>query len=390
MTTNNMMRNNTHIVVDTYVQYLPKGKHIACGDLITVLNDEYHTTVIHVDGKGSGIKANINAHLVTSRIKTLLGEKLSLQAVHQRITRTMVESIAQDLPFSAFQMIRIFRDGKVRVMGFEMPPPLIYSQGHCYPLVGKDHHHRHLSSLEATFLLKPDEYIVSLSDGIAQAGLGITFQNGWGINQIASYLEYKLKAKVPAPEQFSLLISKAMELWGGENKDDCSLIAMKAKLANVINIFTGPPSNKAKDFRFLKALDQCVGEKIVCGGTTAKMVSRHKKVPLHLEEEVNLFGLPRYHMDGIDLVTEGSITLNMVNNLLENPRNEQLELTPAVRLYEKMLEADIIHFHVGLAQNTSLNHVEFKQLDIHSRKVIIPNLVQKLEKTGKIVTVTWY
>ena len=72
---------------------------------------------------------------------------------------------------------------------------------------------------------------------------------------------------------------------------------------------------------------------------------------------------PKYQIEGFELVTEGVITLNQANNILEEDYRELKDIdeeSSAQVLCKEMLEADIIRIFLGGAQNSANDSMQFK------------------------------
>ena len=92
---------------------------------------------------------------------------------------------------------------------------------------------------------------------------------------------------------------------------------MQITEAQVVHLMTGPPQNPADDARIVEALMSGHAYRIVCGGTSATIVSRELKRPLRPTLDFSDPEIPPVALlDGVDLVTEGVLTLNRAVALL--------------------------------------------------------------------------
>lgn len=92
-----------------------------------------------------------------------------------------------------------------------------------------------------------------------------------------------------------------------------------------MNILTGPPQNKADDARMVQDFMKQEGIKIVSGGITSQIVARELGTRLItsvgvLDPEIP----PTAKIEGIDLVTEGVLTLNKAIDLLEQYQQDEV------------------------------------------------------------------
>jgi hypothetical protein len=131
------------------------------------------------------------------------------------------------------------------------------------------------------------------------------------------------------------------------------------------------------------------GAKVVCGGTTARIVAEHLGKEIRTEDNPNVFLAPaRYFIDGIDLVTEGAITLNQVYNIYDEDPSRYGESSGVTELTSLLKSADRVNLMVGNALNPANRDISFQQKGILTRQSIIPLIVEKLEKSGKLVVVS--
>ena len=152
------------------------------------------------------------------------------------------------------------------------------------------------------------------------------------------------------------------------------------------NLLTGPPQNRRDDSAMLDRFLQLSGLKIVCGGTTAKIVANYLNVPLTMENEpANSMMPPQYGIKGINLTTEGAVTLNHLHNILDEEYANIREYSSATRLRWLLNAVDTVNIIVGSAENTAHTDTLFRQYGLLPRKVLIPLLAEKLRQAGKLV-----
>lgn len=168
---------------------------------------------------------------------------------------------------------------------------------------------------------------------------------------------------------------------------------MELKLANIL---TGPPKNNIRDNEVVNKFLGLNGKKIVCGGTTASIVSR----VLNSEIEVDISSMtkeipPTANIKGIDLVTEGVLTLNKTKEYLstyleskdEKSKRELddtiLGIDGAARLCKLLVkECTHVNFYVGKAINLAHQNPELP-IDISNKIDIVEDLVYILNQLGK-------
>lgn len=118
-------------------------------------------------------------------------------------------------------------------------------------------------------------------------------------------------------------------------------------------ICTGPPGELKKDEALAGAVAGYPGKVVICGGTTAKIVSRILGRDIAVDMERDPAGLPpASRMEGVEMVTEGVLTLEKILSLLEKGK-DGAECAPgtAGRLCGLILDSRRIDFLVGRGLN---------------------------------------
>ncbi|OPX83795.1 MAG: hypothetical protein A4E53_04397 [Pelotomaculum sp. PtaB.Bin104] len=216
---------------------------------------------------------------------------------------------------------------------------------------------------ESTGVLRDGEALVLMTDGITQAGLGRMPGFGWGTEGVNSFFNYNLYREMPLADIAHETLAKASELSGGDHPDDASIAILSCREANVLNLMTGPAANRRNDKNFVAGFMEAEGYKAVCGSTTADVVARILKVPVEVIELSESFSQPPiYRIEGVDLVTEGAVTLNQVYNILDEDPEKYNSNSGVSDLGRVMLKADIIKFFIGNARNPGHVDISFKQM----------------------------
>ena len=134
------------------------------------------------------------------------------------------------------------------------------------------------------------------------------------------------------------------------------------------------------------------GKKIVAGGTTANIVSRYLGKPIKVElSNLNSEVPPIGYIEGIDLVTEGVLTINSaVERLRSGIKLGKKNFSDgADKLMQLLLEADDILVLAGKAVNPAHQNPNFP-LQINLKMQVVEKLINALRAEGKIVTVEWF
>ncbi|MEN6546388.1 MAG: SpoIIE family protein phosphatase [Armatimonadia bacterium] len=379
-----------HIHVEIEISQSPKKPGSPCGDLVAFERSPAATTFVLCDGLGSGIKANLAATMCASRLLEALRQGTTLRHAFGSLVKNMIRVRGTELPYACFIVIRILNDGQATVLSYDMPPPLFVTSNHAAPLPQRTRTVENALIGESHAQLAPGDGIMVMSDGVTMAGLGLSQRNGWKTEGVQQYLRELLSERRPLRELARAVHDRARELWEQVGGDDTTVAMALCRWGKTLNIFTGPPANKQHDRAVAQKFMLSEGWKVVAGSTTAEIVARFVEKPLEVEQDLrSKLAPPRYYIEGIDLVTEGAITLNQVYNVLEADPKSFEEESGVTELQRLLREADRINFTVGAAQNPAHGDIVFQQRGLLTRTNIVPLLAGKLEKMGKLVTVEY-
>lgn len=135
--------------------------------------------------------------------------------------------------------------------------------------------------------------------------------------------------------------------------DDASCCVVYRRIPRNLLICTGPPYDEKKDRYLAETVRDFKGKRVLCGGTTATIISRELKLPLQVSLEITDKELPPLsYMPGIDLITEGILTLSKVERLLTQGIPEKSH-GPAQDLIALLQNSDQIKFIVGTRINVA-------------------------------------
>ena len=332
------------------------------GDVVHTERTKSSTYHILCDGVGSGIKANIVATMAVSRLNELMKEGFSLRNAFANIVRTMEDARQKDLPVAFFSVVRILPDGIATILTYEMPEVIFASKRYTSRL--QTINQNFLDGLigETSCVLGVGEGLIIFSDGISQAGLGKGILNGWGVDGVNKFANDLLRAGTDLKELPSLIIDEAKKLWKGELGDDLSVSLLLCRKGRVINIFTGPPSDPSLDITVVNKFLQQDGVKIVCGASTAKITARVMNKPLRINTEyTGDITPPDYDIEGIDLVTEGAVTMNQLYNVWGEDSNKLEKDNPVTIFYSLLSVADRVNIFLGKSINPANEDISFVQ-----------------------------
>lgn len=348
--------------------------------------DSTATTLVLADGLGSGIKAHIAATLCASRLLMLVKSGLSAREAFEAVAQTMDKAWGKDQTFAVFTLLRMLNNGQATVLSYEMPPPILITKTYAQLLTDRVFTRNKAVIHESNCTLDKGEGLVLLSDGITQAGIGKYFPNGWEIQGIRKFIQGSLPVDaINGQELCSAIHDKARTYWPLGSGDDCSVVFALNRRGIVVNLISGPPEAKEKDEAFVNGFLGHEGIRVVAGGSTAKMVGRITNRHVDIAGMASNITPPAYKIDGIELVTEGMVTLNQVYHLLDEEPDNYPANSPASELAWLLKMADRVNIWMGSAGNMGEGKIEFRQQGLLPRKMILDRISDRLRVQGKLV-----
>lgn len=364
-----------------------------CGDTVDFLSEEDGFIAVLSDGLGSGVKANILSTLTSKIAMTMLKEGLPIEEVVDTIIHTLPICSVRKLAYSTFSIIKVNQKGIAYIVEFDNPSVFFIRQGKLSQIQKHEKVINGRCIYESHFKLEEQDTLIFVSDGVIHAGAGQVLNLGWSWNEVAQYLQSLPIEEWSAKKITSSLLGVCEDLYIERPGDDTTVATIKAIWPKVAVLFSGPPSNQAKDDEVVEKLLHTQGKKIICGGTAANIVSRvtGRKITTSFDM-IDPRIPPIGYIQGIDLVTEGVLTLQGAVEILEKVRDSTdisfLEAKDGASMLAKLLFEECTHIHmlVGRAINPAHQNPDFPQA-----LSIKLNILHKLEKIlvelGKIVQI---
>lgn len=379
--------------IDMFSNSVNKCGEELCGDHVEMARFDDSVIIVLSDGLGSGVKANILATLTSTIAITMLTAGLGLEETIDTIAHTLPECATRNLAYSTFTIIKIHDDGYVYVAEFDNPSFFLFDGSNKRNINKTQREISGKKIYESEFEMDANSLLVVTSDGAVHAGVGMYLNLGWQWENISEYLE-TLTTEKTAKSVVGQLLGVCETLYGDRPGDDTTVVAVKLKEPEVINIFTGPPKNKEDDRKVVQRILETEGQLILCGGTTANVVSRELNREINVDLSTMTEDIPPIaHMQGILLVTEGVLTLNKTIELLERYNNskfdsevlEKLEQNNGASILAKTLIEDCTHVNVwfGRAMNPAHQNADLS-LNFNVKVRQIQQLLNVLRKLGKV------
>jgi len=378
------------------------GDERVCGDVFLSrrIREEGRIVVVLSDGIGHGIKANLLATLTSTLAVNFTQEHKSIDRIAEIIMDTLPVDSEKQLNFSTFTIIDVDQDGNVSILEYENPKTLLlrgnrlHEPGwNCIVLNSEKNNGKEV--LSANFKAAKEDRIAFFSDGVVQSGLGSDrFPVGWGEENVNNFILEMVKDEhdISAVKLASMVINKANQNDDFNPKDDISCAVIYFREPRKLMICSGPPQDQGKDSDFASILQQFKGKKIICGATTSNMISREWGT--EIIDETVMFDPelpPVSHMKGVDLITEGILTLSKVSELLKKyNQNYKLGKGPADEIVRVILECDEINFLVGTSINIAHQDPTLP-VELELRRTVVHRIVRVLdEKFLKEAGMTFY
>ncbi|MGE5683092.1 MAG: SpoIIE family protein phosphatase [Bacillota bacterium] len=369
-----------------------KNKQIVGGDVFLHHKIKEENRIISVlsDGLGSGIKANVLATLTSTMAINFISNSKDIRQTAETIMKTLPVCKVRKISYSTFTIADVDNFGNTRIIEYDNPPFVLIRENRIVKLQSKLIRLRYQKYKEnilkySEFQAQMGDRIIFFSDGVSQSGMGTKITPlGWGNEKIEEYLLNLIKNNntISARELAKNVVSKAYANDSYKPKDDITCGVIYFRKPRKLMVLTGPPIAKEKDKDIADLIGNFDGKKVICGGTTAKIISREldKKISVDLRDydpEIP----PCSQMEGIDLVTEGTITIGKLLEALEDD-GKQIDLTKknaVAKLLNHILDSDIIHFVVGTKINEAHQDPNIP-VELGLRRNLIKNIVKILEE----------
>lgn len=371
-----------------------------CGDNVIINHlDNNVDLVVLADGLGSGVQASILSILTSTLLSKMFSNNISIEECVSTIAQTLPYIKEKKASYCTFTIIKI-TDGKyVEIYNYDNPQPFLVAHHEAKPIEYKEEIIENKRLYIARFEIKLNDAIIALSDGVTYAGTGDKFNFGFDLSHIMSFMGKMARPEDSASSLNTFFMGYVKKLYNNQFGDDASCVFIKIRPRQTINLMVGPPTNPSDDDRIAALFMSKPGLHIVCGGTTSKIIAHYLDkpvIPLLQYEDKNI--PPISTIEGVDLVTEGIVTLNKVlknaQSFLNDNNAEYFNWfyhKDGASLISKYLldTATEINIYAGCAINeahqkgtASLNHA-FK---MH----VVDELSQDLKKMNKCVRVTYY
>ncbi len=391
----------TNIHVDVAYKSLNKKGEELCGDKVEIARTPDSVIMVLADGLGSGVKANILSTLTSKIIITMLVEGSSIEDAVETIANTLPICEVRKLAYSTFSILQIYNDGRAYLVEFDNPTCVFVRDS---ALVDLPFEYREIAQKnvrECRFEVRVGDVLTLMSDGVIHAGVGALLNLGFKWENVAAHMLGTVTPDMTAARLTASLSQVCDSLYMGKPGDDTTVLTARIMPRKVVNLFSGPPQKKEDDERLVRDFMREPGKHIVCGGTGGNIVSRVLNRPLKvsLGDYVDTGIPPIAYLQGIDLVTEGvltiSKTIDLIKQQVENDMDDSyfkgLDAKNGAAMLARMLleECTTLNLFIGKAINPAHQNPNLP-LDLSIKLRLLDELAELLEKLGKKVEKRYY
>ena len=370
-----------------------------CGDHVDIIEPGEDSTVIVLsDGLGSGVKASILSTLTSKIISTMLAQGLSLEECVATIAATLPVCSVRGVAYSTFTIIHLRNNQTAEVIQYDNPPVIIIRDGELWQYPKTETNIGGKKIFKSVISLQENDIFIAMSDGCPHAGIGTAYNFGWKHEDIAQFMQSLAHVGYTAKTLSTMLVDECNKLYGGKPGDDATSCVVRIRKREPMNILFGPPSNRDDANRMMSLFFSKEGKHIICGGTTSSIAAKYLRKPVKASLNFERSDIPpTAEIEGVDLVTEGVITVNKVveyaqDYLGENKFYEEWGFKrDGASLISRLLfeEATDINFFVGKAVNPAHQNPDLP-INFNIKMNLVEELSKCLRKMGKRIKVSYF
>ena len=388
-----------NVSIDVSWKSLNKHDEELCGDKVEILKTEDSDIVILADGMGSGVKANILATLASKILGTMFLKGEPIEEAVETLASTLPVCKVRGVSYSTFSILQIFHSGDAYLVEFDNPGCIFVRNKKLMTIPDNIREISGRKIREYRFKVQPDDCFVLMSDGTIYAGVGELLNFGWTWESMAEYTLKCVKETKSAARIAAMLSQACDDLYQQRPGDDTTVAVARVIERHIVNIFTGPPEKKEDDERLRKDFMAAAGKKIVCGGTSSQIAARYLNQKMTNNNDGTRDVPPTANIRGLDLVTEGVLTMSHTFKLLRQFDEGDIDAeffealdadNGGARLARILLEeCTELNFFVGKANNQA-NYDNNQLFDISVRRNLVVQIWDAMEHLGKQVNITYY
>ena len=370
-----------------------------CGDHVDIVEQSDSSIVIVLaDGLGSGVKASILSTLTSKIISTMMAAGLPIEECVSAIAATLPVCSVRGVAYSTFTIIHLLNNETAELIQYDNPQVILIRDEKNYEYPRTEMSIGGKKIFKSVIKLQENDIFIAMSDGCPHAGIGLSYNFGWKREDIAAFMEAVSAAGYTAKTLSTILVDEVNKLYGGEPGDDATACVVRVRRRVPMNLLFGPPSNRDDCDRMMSLFFSKEGKHIVCGGTTSSIAAKYLGKPLRATLSFERSDVPPIaEIEGVDLVTEGVITVNKVveyakDYLEDNQSYEEWSMKrDGASLIARLLfeEATDINFFVGRAVNPAHQNPDLP-INFNIKMNLVKELSDCLRKMGKRVKISYF
>ena len=370
-----------------------------CGDHVDIVEENENSTVIVLaDGLGSGVKASILSTLTSKIISTMVAVGLPIEECVSTIAGALPVCSVRGVAYSTFTIIHLLNNELAEIIQYDNPHVILIRDFEVYEYPKTEMNIGGKKIYKSTIRLQEDDVFIAMSDGCPHAGMGGRYNFGWKREDIAAYMQALVAGGYTAKNLSTMLVDECNKLYHNKPGDDTTACVVKIRKREPMNILFGPPSNRDDANRMMALFFSKSGKHIVCGGTTSSIAAKYLGKPVETSLRFERGDVPPIaRIEGVDLVTEGVITMNKViqyakdylgeNKLYEEWNFKKDGASQISRLLFE--EATDINFYVGRAVNPAHQNPDLP-INFNIKMNLVEELSACLKKMGKRIKVSYF
>lgn len=370
-----------------------------CGDHVDVVEQgENSMVIVLADGLGSGVKASILSTLTSKIISTMMAEGLGLEDCVSTIAATLPVCSVRGVAYSTFSILHLIDNETAEIIQYDNPMAILIRDEANYDYPKTEMTIGGKKIYKSVIKLQEGDIFILMSDGCPHAGIGTAYNFGWKREDIITYMEAQAPAGYTAKTLSTILVDECDRLYDHKPGDDTTACVVRIRKRVPMNLLFGPPSNRDDNDRMMSLFFSKEGKHIVCGGTTSTIAAKYLHKPLKTTLKFEVSDVPPIaEIEGVDLVTEGVITVNKVleyaqDYLQDNESYEQWAFkNDGASQISRLLfeEATDINFYVGRAINPAHQNPDLP-ITFSIKMNLVKDLSECLKKMGKRIKVSYF
>lgn len=370
-----------------------------CGDHVDIIEENENSTIIVLaDGLGSGVKASILSTLTSKIISTMMSQGISLEECVSTIAQTLPICSVRGVAYSTFTIIHLIDNSVADIIEYDNPGVILIRDCEVYEFPKSEMMIEGKKIYHSTVKLQENDTFIAMSDGCTHAGIGLAFNWGWKREDIADYMKNFAHVGYTAKTLSTMLVDECDNQYGHHPGDDVTACVIHIRKREPMNILFGPPRNPDDCDRMMSLFFSKEGKHIVCGGTTSKIAAKYLGKPVKASLNFDSSDVPpTAEIEGVDLVTEGVITINKVIEYAKDAldKNELYEHWGFKRDGASMIcrllfeEATDINFYVGRAVNPAHQNPDLP-INFNIKMNLVEELSDCLRRMGKRIKVSYF